>query len=59
MARLAYGDREFSEDTTEAEPGDSGTLPGPGDAGDRRPGSGGAGGSPVRDPVSSTPIHHN
>ena len=35
MARLAYGDREFSEDTREAEPGDSGTEPGPGDTGER------------------------
>ena len=42
MARLAYGDREFSEDTREAEPGDSGTEPGPGDTGDTSPGSPGA-----------------
>ena len=48
MARLAYGDREFSEDTREAEPGDSGTEPGPGDTGDSSPGSLGAGGAGAR-----------
>lgn len=57
MARLAYGDREFSEDTIEAEPGDSGTDPGPGpgDTGERSPGSLGAGGSQVGGPESSVP----
>ena len=53
MARLAYGDREFSEDTSEAEPGDSGTELG--DIGDSSPGSLGAGGTGVRGPESSTP----
>ena len=57
MARLAYGDREFSEDTIEAEPGDSGTDPGPGpgDTGESSPGSPEAGGSQVGGPESSVP----
>ena len=57
VARLAYGDRAFSEDTIEAEPGDSGTLPGPGDTGERRPGSLEAARSQVRE--SSVPSQHN
>ena len=58
VARDAYGDRAFTEDTCEAEPGDSGTLPGPGDIGERRLGSPEAmGRSHVRE--SSVPSQHN